>query len=42
MSKGFLSLGLGVTLLALCEQRGNCVLLAANLKPKLSETINKC
>lgn len=41
MSRGPLGLSFGVTLLALCEQRGTCVLLAANLNPKLPETVNK-
>lgn len=35
-------LSLGVTLLPVCEQRGRCLLLAANLDPKLPETNNKC
>lgn len=41
MCKGLLCLSFGVTLLALYEQRGTCVLFTVNLNPKLPETINK-
>lgn len=41
MSKWLLGLSLGVTLLPLSEQGCSCLLLAANLDPKLPETNNK-
>lgn len=42
MSEWLLGWSLGMTLLPVCEQWGSCLLLAANLDPKLPDANNKC